>query len=56
MRANAKQLSEITELVEAGKVKTNIDKVFPLSDALNALLYVKKGRTKGKVVMNTKAS
>ncbi|MBZ0327137.1 MAG: NADP-dependent oxidoreductase [Altibacter sp.] len=56
MRANAKQLSEITELVEAGKVKTNIDKVFPLSDALNALLYVKKGRTKGKVVINIKAS
>lgn len=54
MRANAKQLNEITELVESGKVKTNIDKVFRLKDTLNALLYVNKGRTKGKVVINTK--
>jgi len=54
MRANAKQLDEIKELVESGKVKTNIDKVFPLNDTLNALLYVKKGRTKGKVAIKIK--
>lgn len=51
MRAHARQLNEITKLVESGKIKTKIDKVFPLSDTLNALLYVKKGRTKGKVVI-----
>jgi NADPH:quinone reductase-like Zn-dependent oxidoreductase len=50
MRANAKQLNEITELVDSGKVKTIIDKVYPLNETLNALLYV-KGRTKGKVVI-----
>ena len=54
MRPNAKQLDEISELVESGKIKTIIDKVFPLTDALNALLYVKKGRTKGKVVVRVK--
>lgn len=54
MRANAKQLNEISELVESGTVKTTIDKVFPLKDTLNALLYVKKGRTKGKVVIKIK--
>lgn len=54
MRANAKQLNEITELVESGKIKTKIDKVFPLKDTLKALLYVKKGRTKGKVVIKIK--
>ena len=54
MRANAKQLNEISELVESGTVKTKIDKVFPLKDTLNALLYVKKGRTKGKVVIKIK--
>ncbi|TLP70611.1 NADP-dependent oxidoreductase [Maribacter sp. ACAM166] len=51
MRANAKQLNEVTGLVESGQVKTVIDKVFPLKDALNAILYVTKGRTKGKVVI-----
>mgnify|MGYP000471728645 CR=1 FL=1 len=54
MRPNAKQLKEITDLVETGKIKTNIDKVFSLEDTLDALLYVKKGRTKGKVVIKIK--
>ncbi|MCG2461443.1 NADP-dependent oxidoreductase [Flavobacteriaceae bacterium F89] len=51
MRANAKQLQAVTDLVVSGQVKTKIDKVFPLKDAVNALLYVDKGRTKGKVVL-----
>ncbi len=55
MRANAKQLNEITKFVESEKVKTNIDKVFSLNNTLDALLYVKKGRTKGKVVINMKS-
>ena len=54
MRAHAKQLNEIKQLVESGKVKTKIDKVFPLKETVNALLYVKKGRTKGKVVLKIK--
>lgn len=54
MRANAKQLNEIAELVEAGKIKPKIDQVFSLKDTLNALLYIKKGRTKGKVVIKVK--
>jgi NADPH:quinone reductase-like Zn-dependent oxidoreductase len=54
MRANLKQLNEITSLVEAGQVKTRIDKVFPFQDALNAILYVKEGRTKGKVIIKMK--
>ena len=51
MRAHARQLNDITKLVESGKIKTVIDKVFPLSDTINALLYVAKGRAKGKVVI-----
>lgn len=54
MRANGKQLNEITELVESGHIQTIIDKVFPLTETLNALLYVKKGRTKGKVIIKIK--
>lgn len=52
MRANGKQLVEIKEMVEAGKIKPNIDKIFPLDQAKDALLYVQKGRTKGKVIIN----
>ncbi|QHI39287.1 Zinc-type alcohol dehydrogenase-like protein [Kordia antarctica] len=54
MRANTNQLNAVTNLVETGKVKTNIDKVFPFEDAINAVLYVDKGRTKGKVVIKMK--
>lgn len=54
MKPSARQLDEITELVEKGKIKVRIDKVFPLHDTLNALLYVKKGRAKGKVVIKIK--
>lgn len=54
MRPYARHLKEITKLVEAGHLKTNIDKVLPLENTLDALLYVKKGRTKGKVVIKIK--
>ena len=54
MRANNKQLNEVTKLVEAGKLKSTIDQIFPFQDAINALLYVEKGRTKGKVVLKMK--
>jgi NADPH:quinone reductase-like Zn-dependent oxidoreductase len=54
MRANAKQLNEVTGLVESGQVKAVIDKVFSLKDTVNAILYVHEGRTKGKVVIKVK--
>ncbi len=54
MRGNKKQLSEIAELVEAGKIKTSIDKVFSLKETLEAIRYVDNGRTKGKVVITVK--
>jgi NADPH:quinone reductase-like Zn-dependent oxidoreductase len=54
MRANPKQLNEITDFVETQQIKTVIDKVFTLKDTVNAVLYVDKGRTKGKVVIKIK--
>jgi NADPH:quinone reductase-like Zn-dependent oxidoreductase len=54
LKANAKQLDEITQLVEVQKIQPIIDKVFPFKDTLNALLHVKNGRTKGKVVIKIK--
>lgn len=51
MRANIKQLNDLTTLVETGKVKASIDQIFPFDEAINAILHVEKGRTKGKVVI-----
>lgn len=54
MRANGKQLNEIKDLVTEGKIKPQLDKVFNLKETKEALLYVKKGRTRGKVVIKVK--
>ncbi len=54
MRADGKQLSEITKLIEAGIIKPVIDKVFPFEETNEALDYVETGRAKGKVVVKVK--
>ncbi len=45
------QLAEIGDLLEAGKIRPVIDKVFPFDQAKEALAYLGKGRAKGKVVV-----
>lgn len=54
MRADGKQLNQITQLIEAGVIKPVIDKVFPFEQANEALSYVETGRSKGKVVIKVK--
>ena len=54
MRAEGKQLSEITSLIEAGKIRPIIDKVFSFEQVNAAMSYVEAGRTKGKVVVKVK--
>ena len=51
MESKGSQLAEITKIIEAGKIKVYIDKIYPLEDTLGALEHVKAGRTKGKVVV-----
>jgi len=51
MRAEGRQLSEITSLVESGAIRPVIDRVFPFQDTQSALTYVESGRAKGKVVV-----
>ena len=45
------QLAAIGELLETGKIRPVIDKVFPFDQATEALAYLEKGRAKGKVVV-----
>jgi NADPH:quinone reductase-like Zn-dependent oxidoreductase len=53
-RLNPERLSKLTELVEAGAIKVEIDKVFPLDGAAEALEYIKQGHHRGKVVIKVK--
>ena len=54
MTPNGNQLNDITSLVEAEKVKPIIDKIFPFSETIDALVYQKSGRAKGKIVIKMK--
>jgi len=54
MRADGKQLAEMTKLIESGIIKPVLDKVFPFEETNKALEYVESGRAKGKVVVKLK--
>lgn len=49
--SNTARLREITKLVEQNKLKIHIDKVFPLDEAPQAIIYLKTGHPTGKVVI-----
>src|SRR2546425_52441 len=51
---DGRQLAEIGELLQAGRIRPVIDKVFPFDQAKEALAYLEKGRAKGKVVVQMK--
>ncbi|WP_431955113.1 NADP-dependent oxidoreductase [Nocardia lijiangensis] len=44
-------LAAIAELVAAGKLRAEIDRVLPLTDAAKAHAYGETGRTRGKIVL-----
>lgn len=52
MQPNGQQLSKISELVEAGKIKPVVDQIYEFVQIKEALQYVNTGRSKGKVVVN----
>lgn len=51
MKANGRQLREITRLIESGAIRPVVDRVFPFESTNEALAYVDAGRAKGKVVI-----
>ncbi|HVP23843.1 MAG TPA: NAD(P)-dependent alcohol dehydrogenase [Conexivisphaerales archaeon] len=51
-RARASQdLAYVKELIEAGKVKPVIDRLFPIDETAEALRYAEEGHVRGKVVI-----
>lgn len=49
---NAKDLIELSELIESGKVTPVIDRTYPLGETPAAIRYMAEGRARGKVVIN----
>jgi len=50
-KVNQKDLLFLIELMKAGKVKSIIDKGYPLSETAEALRYLEDGHARGKVVI-----
>jgi alcohol dehydrogenase len=51
MHASGTELAELAELLEQGKLKVIIDKIYPFAKISEALAYVESGHAKGKVVV-----
>lgn len=54
MRADGKQLGEISSLIDAAIITPVLDRIFPFESTNEALAYVQTGRAKGKVVVKVK--
>lgn len=54
MRGDGNQLSKITDLIESGKIRPVLDKIFPFEQTNEALAYIESGRAKGKIVIKVR--
>ena len=55
-KRNQNDLIFIKELFEAGKVKSIIDRQYPLSEAAEALRYLGAGHARGKVIISVESN
>lgn len=48
---NRERLSHLSKLVESGKIKPQVDKVFPIDEVREAFSHLEEGHPRGKVVL-----
>jgi NADPH:quinone reductase-like Zn-dependent oxidoreductase len=53
-KPNGGQLAEIAQLIDAGEVKPNVDRVFPLQQAAEAERELETEHVRGKVVLEVR--
>ncbi len=53
-QTNRVHLRRLAELVDSGKIKVQVDKVFTMEQAREAFEYQEQGHPKGKVVVAVK--
>jgi NADPH:quinone reductase-like Zn-dependent oxidoreductase len=51
MHPSGRDLAQLSELIEQGKLKVIVDKTYPFAQISEALAYIEGGRAKGKVVV-----
>lgn len=51
MHASGADLAYLASLIEAGKLEVVVDRIFPFTEAKEALAYLEAGHAKGKVVL-----
>jgi NADPH:quinone reductase-like Zn-dependent oxidoreductase len=51
-KITAEHLSLMRDLIEAGKVRPVVEKIYPLSDACDALAHLGEGHARGKIVIS----
>jgi NADPH:quinone reductase-like Zn-dependent oxidoreductase len=49
--SNGKQLEHVGRVVDSGKVRIVVDRIYPFDQAVEALKYAATGRAKGKLVI-----
>lgn len=53
-QVNSERLSKLSDLIDKGIIKVHVDKTFPLDKTAEALIYLKSGHPRGKVVIKIK--
>ena len=55
MRADGGQLEQIANLIDSGRLKPVVDRIFPFEKTNEALEYIESGRATGKVIISIQA-
>ena len=55
VRPSKEQMGQLSNLLESGEIKVNVETAYPLEDIRKAHEHVEGGHTRGKVVIDLKS-